>query len=277
MGWCRNRLSDVRTAAAASPARAVVLALLGGYALAALLAVATHWHMDDAGSYWNAAMRLREGGSLYFSSQDPSDATLYWYAPWFALVWVPLTWLPHGLVIAGWATVLVGSLAYLLWPRTRTPAAIAISLLLFPDLLRSVSTGNVQVGMLALVAWGLSRRSGPVAIALAASLKVFPLLLAIILVGRRRWWAAAACLTLTGILVAPILAFDLSGYPQRQITAPLPLPLMFALAFVALLVAVSSKRYRNLGAAILVMFANPSWAPGTSGFLALPLTQPKDD
>lgn len=245
-----------------APARAFVFAILLGYAIAATAAVATHWHFEDVGSYWNAALRLQSGAPLYFRSANLSDSSLYWYAPWFAALWVPLTQLPRDLVMLGWGVMQLGALAYLLWP-SRHPASLALSLLLLPDLLRSASTGNVQVPMLALVLIGLRSRWGPVAIGVAASLKVIPILFAVLYGWRKGLVATAVAMTLT----APILLFDLSVYPIRALATPLPLPLMWLVAAGGL--ALARTRYRTLGVVVAVLFVNPTWAAGTIGFLAL--------
>lgn len=244
-----------------APARALVFAILLGYAIAATAAVATHWHFEDAGSYWNAALRLQSGAPLYFRSANLSDSALYWYAPWFAALWVPMTHLPRDLVMLGWGTLEVAALAYLLWP-SRHPASSALSLLLLPDLLRSASTGNVQVPMLALVLIGLRSRWGPVAIGVAASLKVIPILFAVLYGWRKALIATAVAVA----LALPILFFDLSAYPKRALATPLPLPLMWLVAAGGL--ALARTRYRMLGAVVAVLFVNPTWAAGTIGFLA---------
>src|SRR6187401_1183743 len=48
------------------------------------------WH-----AYYGAAERLREGAPLYPPVPDPSGESVYRYAPWFAVLWVPLTLLPR--------------------------------------------------------------------------------------------------------------------------------------------------------------------------------------
>ena len=60
--------------------------------------------------------------------------------------------------------------------------------------------------------WGVERRSGPIWIALGASLKAVPLALALVYAGRGEWRKAAVAAGLTALLVAPMLLFDLSGY-----------------------------------------------------------------
>ena len=61
---------------------------------------------------------------------------------------------------------------------------------------------------------GVERRSGPLWIALAASMKIFPILLALVYAGRRQWWAFGATVVITAFLWLPaFLLYDLSTYP----------------------------------------------------------------
>jgi hypothetical protein len=195
-----------------NPARAVSLAIATGYALIAIWVVPLDWDFRDADAYWEAGERLRSGEPLYFSvPADPSDPTIYRYAPWFAWLWVPLTYLPYGLVMALWAALLVGAAIWLVWPNWGSPASVALSLLLLPYLLAITSTGNVQTLMLAGIAYGLTSRWGPVIVGMAASLKVWPLLYA------AYWWRqpsrVALAVGVAALLILPALAYDLSAYP----------------------------------------------------------------
>jgi hypothetical protein len=195
-----------------NPARALVLAIAMAYALIAMLVIPIHWGFQDAEAYWQAGERFRSGEPLYFSvPADPSYPTIYRYAPWFALLWVPLTYLPHELVMALWDTLLVGAAMWLVWPNWRSPASVALSLLLLPYLLKVTSTGNVQSLMLAAIAYGLTSRWGPIVVGMAASLKGWPLLFA------AYWWRQpsriAFAVGVAALLILPALAFDLSAYP----------------------------------------------------------------
>lgn len=195
-----------------NPARALVLAIAMAYALIAILVIPIHWGFQDAGAYWQAGERLRSGEPLYFSvPADPSYPTIYRYAPWFAWLWVPLTYLPHALVMALWDTLLVVAAIWLVWPNWRSPASVALSLLLLPYLLKVTSTGNVQSLMLAAIAYGLTSRWGPIVVGMAASLKGWPLLFA------AYWWRqpsrVAFAVGVAALLILPALAFDLSAYP----------------------------------------------------------------
>lgn len=194
--------------------RAVVFAILIAYALAAVIAVTTHWYFEDADAYWHAAERLRSGEPLYVGGG--AEPWTYRYAPWFALAWVPASYLPHGLVMAVWAVLLALSAAWLAWPDWRSPASVALTLLVLPDLIRVTSTGNVQPLLLAAVAYGMTSRWGPLLIGAAASLKGWPILFAL------PWWdrRILVAVAVAALLVAPLL-LDSTGYPtSRELFTP---------------------------------------------------------
>lgn len=199
-------------------AHKLALAILILLAALSLLAVTTHWYFEDAGAYWEGAMRLREGEPLYVDHVIGPE--LYRYAPWFAWVWMPLTFLPESVVMAGWAVILVGSAAWLVWPDWRNRYSVALSLLIFPDLARVTSTGNVQPLLLALIAATLLTRWGPVVIGAMASLKAWPLLFAGWYGWKRQWDRLGVAVLVAVVLTLPALAFDLSAYPERPLVTP---------------------------------------------------------
>lgn len=162
----------------------------------------------DINAYWNAALRIREGLPLYVATDNVHQGDLYRYAPWFAVAWVPLTFLPFTLVIVLWELALTtAALAVCAdaWQRNRL-------LVLFcgPPLIWSVAYGNVQPLLIAALYFGVQRRSGPLWIALCGSLKAAPILLVLVYLGRRQWTRAVVCLAVFAVLVAPMLL--LPGY-----------------------------------------------------------------
>jgi hypothetical protein len=198
-------------AAAARLGRLVVVALIIAIGLFNLYQAVTNWTLSDAGAYWEAAMRLREGGELYpaLSSVDASE--VYRYAPWFAWLTVPVTFLPMAPAGALWSAVLLAASVWALVPLVRARAWLLVAL--FGPILVGISAvGNVHPLLIAVLVHGVERRSGPLAIALAASLKIFPLLLALVYAGRREWWRLAASVVLAAVLWAPALAHGLSAY-----------------------------------------------------------------
>ncbi len=197
------------------------LALLVGLASYALLTYALSREVGaDVAAYWNAAERLREGQPLYVPG-EPNASDLYRYAPWFAAAWIPLTYLPHDAVVAGWVGLMVvaalATCVPLLW---RGPTGWAAFAIFMPLQLQGAIFGNVQPLLVLMLMWGVERRSGPLWIALAASLKAVPLALALVYAGRGELGKAAWSLALTLILIAPMLLFDLASYPDQPRPEP---------------------------------------------------------
>jgi hypothetical protein len=193
-------------------ARWAVLLMLGVFAALwtwVILSGGIGPFLSDVDAYWEAGLRLRSGEPLYSPQLDPDAAAAYRYAPWFAWLWIPLTFLPQPIAYGVWGAVVVVSFGVLLWP-IRGHAAL---LLIAPLVLSSVWVGNVQAPMIALLILALGSRAEPAAIAIAASLKAAPILFALVYLGRRDWGRLALTLALTLLLVAPMLLYDLAAYP----------------------------------------------------------------
>lgn len=238
-----------------------LLAAIGALWAAMILLGWTSTPLGDFDAYWQAGERVRSGAPLYFTPADPLDGTIYRYAPWFTWVWAPLTYLPEQLVKAAWAVLLALSGIYSLHRVWRHP----VIFLLGPAMLAAVYYGNVQALMVAGLVFGLERRSGPVWIALAASLKAVPILFVLVYLGRREWAKAAWTLGLTALLVAPMLAYDLSAYPVSGQGAGLYVaaPVVWALVTLAGMgatVYLARSRYAWLAAASTVLVALPRFA-----------------
>jgi hypothetical protein len=131
----------------------------------------------------------------------------------------------------------------------------------------------VQPLLLAGLVIGVERRTGPLWIAIAASLKATPILLVAVYLGRREWWRAGAAVGLTALLALSMLAFDLSHYPTDVGAAAGPLPSWLALALAALATIVSfvlaRTRYAWLAASAAVLLAIPRWSYYQPSFLLL--------
>lgn len=192
----------------------LAIGLLALFAIGDLWVLRGNWGFEDVRAYWEAALRLREGLPLYGGTDDPNSYGVFRYAPWFAWMWVPLTYLPRLAAELLWGGILAASsLAVLVaLVRLRTAAAVALALLLLPMFFSLVQVGNVQPLLVAALAFGVSRRSGPVWIAAAASIKATPILYTFIYVARRQWTRVAVTLLATAILLAPLLLADVSGY-----------------------------------------------------------------
>jgi hypothetical protein len=203
----------------------------------------------DVTAYWNAAERLRNGETLYAAgAANASD--LYRYAPWFAFAWVPLTYLPVEAVTSAWVGLMVAAALVSTVPLLRLgPTGWAACAIFLPLQLQGAIFGNVQPLMVLLLMWTVNRRSGPVWIAVCASLKATPLALALVYAGRGEWRRAALATAITAVLVAPMLFFDLSGYstdpgPNQDSLAGVTLFLYVPIAIAALVVTYRFARTR---------------------------------
>lgn len=192
----------------------LAIGLLFAFALANLWLQMGNWGFEDVGAYWEAAFRLRDGLPLYGGPGHPDSYRVFRYAPWFAYLWVPLTYLPRQAAEIIWATGLGAASLAVLWAlvRLRTAATLALALVLVPWFLSLVQVGNVQPLVVAMLAFGISRRSGPLWIALAASIKAVPILYLLIYAARREWARIGIALAATALLVLPVLLTGATGY-----------------------------------------------------------------
>jgi alpha-1,2-mannosyltransferase len=204
-------------------AQRFVVTLLFAMMIVRLWLIATDWNFGDINAYWLAAERIKHGEPLYLGSLDPDSYRVFRYAPWFAWLWVPLTYLPRTLVEWGWAAILaVASGAILVGLlRLRSAAAWALASIMAPWLLSLVQVGNIQPLVVATLGYGISRWSGPIWIGISASLKLVPLEFVLVYVARREWRRVVLSALVTALLLAPMLLFDLSGYttaPGRSLS-----------------------------------------------------------
>jgi hypothetical protein len=257
----------------------LAIALLIAYAAIAIAAIAQNWYYFDARGYWDTGLSLRNGDELYPPVVDQDDPFVYRYAPWFAWLWVALTFLPQGLVFAGWGVALTAASAWLLWQLPRNATGLVLALIFGPMLLRVVSQGNVQPLMVAALTWGLMRASGPLWVALGASLKIVPIVFAALYLVRREYARAAISLALTVVLWLPAVAYGLSDYPTSVGGEAFPFGWFTFLIAAAALAAVfvAPSRYRPLAAGLAVTFASPRWIPYNPTYLMVGLPHNTDD
>jgi Glycosyltransferase family 87 len=245
-----------------------VLALLFGTMLIRVALIWNAWGFEDVNAYWLAAHRLRDGQPLYLGSLNPDSYLVFRYTPWFAWLWVPLSYLPKELVTAAWGAILGGASIAILagLAQLRRPAAFALAFIVTPWLLSLVQVGNIQPLVVATLAFGITRRSGPLWIGIAASLKGAPILWALTYLAHRDWGRVAASVAVTAVLVAPLLLFDLSGYTTNPgasyslyyYVSPLAwIIAAFASTAVALLLAWRRSPYVWVAAALAVMLVPP--------------------
>ena len=237
----------------------------------------------DADAYWLAEQRLREGLPLYGGS-GREETEIYRYAPWFAFAWVPLTYLPQEAAYAVWRGMLLLATAAAVWPLVRrpTPAAVVLTVLLGGVLVSSLPSANVTPLVVGMLTVGLRSRVGPILLGMAASLKLFPLLLLAGFVAERRWIAAAVAVGVASLLWLNILAFDVLLYTQiggpsfyvggvslYNVSPVLWLLTAGGILLVILALAVARSRWTWLASAAAIPLAVPRvWLPDAGYLLA---------
>src|SRR5437879_4274932 len=163
---------------------AVALGWLG-YTLASWFLT---WNPADAGAYYSAAQRMLAGLPLY-SATNPEAHEVYRYAPWFAVLWVPLTAFPEPVVAHVWSLLMLAASAIAVWPVVRlgTPAAITLSALLGAFLAETAMFGNAHPLVVALLVWSIRSRTAPVWVGVATSMKLVAILFVLHCAGRGAW------------------------------------------------------------------------------------------
>lgn len=219
------------------------------------------WPLGDMDVYLAAAQRLRDGDPLYVAGDVAVNS--FWYAPWYAVLWVPLTFLPREVVAVVWSAILLGASAAVsasLWAMGRRGAVLA--LLVGPALFAVSAGGNVQALMLLALLQGVNRPWGPVAVAGAASLKFAPILLVVAYVARGEWRRALVTVGLAAVLLVPAAAMGITDVGVRSEAAPSLLgvsPVLYGVA-VSAAVAVTllgRRQHAVLGAATAAVLALP--------------------
>ena len=202
----------------APPHRVARLARLALFALAvtgALAGLGVLWlhlasdPLADVRAYYDAAARLNAGQPLYPPGQDVNGSTAYFYPPLFAILFRPLALLPYEVAAVAWEGIVIASFVatlYLLGLRRRE-TWIAVGLLGVPIAWTLVvAQGHAVVTLLLTI-------GSPFGVALAAHMKLFPLLAGAWFVGRRDWRRSAA---LAG-WVAALAVVQLILEPQATI------------------------------------------------------------
>ena len=184
------------------------LAVIG--AIAGFLVAWMHIVNDplaDAHAYYEAARRLNLGQPLYPAGADPNGNEIYLYPPLLAIALRPLALLGFPLFAAVWEAVIVLSFVLLLRQLgvRRSNTWLAVGILGIP-IGWALTVAQAHVPFTLLLALGQ-----PWSIALAANLKLTPVLIAIWWLGRRNFEAFAAFLVWLVLLVLVQVVLDTSG------------------------------------------------------------------
>lgn len=209
-GWIRDRGGITVPRRVVRLARIVALAVIIAITLANIVWAVEDWHLHDMNVYWTAGEMFRNTGNPYTLAPGVDDNSVYRYAPWFALLWMPFTELPRMAVNVVWSTALIVTSVAAVWPLLRVGgrSSLPFATLLFGIFFGMAAGGNVHGLMIAWLVFGVERRSGPIWIALAASLKAVPILYVLVYAGRGEWRKVFEAAALTAVLVAPMLLFD---------------------------------------------------------------------
>lgn len=153
--------------------------------------------LADAHAYYEAATRLNNGQPLYPANLDPNGNHIYLYPPLLAIALRPLALLPFEWFALAWELIVVGAFVALVrYLGVRRRATwLAIGLLGVP-IGWALTIAQAHVPMTLLLALGQ-----PWSIAIAANLKLTPVLIAIFWLGRRDFQSFFAFLVWTGLLV----------------------------------------------------------------------------
>ncbi len=258
-------------------ARNLSLAVSVAWLLYTLASWFLAWNPADAGAYYDAAERLRTGAPLY-PAVSPEAHEVYRYAPWFAAAWIPITALPRDLALHAWSLLMLVASIVAVWPLLRRPSwtSVILAVLCAQVLVETAMFGNAHPLVVATLSLTITRRSGPFWVGVAISLKLVPLLFALVWLVRGEWRKALVAIGTAGVLWLPALAFDLSHYVVSPGTGLLSLyavsPVLWlvgALVSAAWLgyALLTRSRFMWTSAAILMFLGPPRVATSYLAFL----------
>ena len=187
---------------------AFALAVIGG--IAGVLVALMHVVNDpaaDAVAYYEAASRLNAGQPLYPAGIDPSSNHIYLYPPLLAVALRPLALLPYAWFAVVWELAVIASFVALLryLGVRRKSVWIAIGILGVP-IGWALTVAQAHVPLTYLLALGQ-----PWSIALAANLKLTPVLIAIWWLGRRDFQSFVAFLVWLTLLALVQVVLEPGG------------------------------------------------------------------
>ena len=151
-------------------------------------ALILHLRLDplaDVRAYYDAGARLNAGLPLYVQPAGTDDPAFYRYPPLLAIAFRPLALLPFETAALIWeALLLVLFAGTIVRMGLRNEWTWMVLGWLAAPIAWSLAIGQAQVAVTFLVALG-----SPWAVALAANIKILPILVAIYWIGRRDWAA----------------------------------------------------------------------------------------
>jgi Glycosyltransferase family 87 len=236
----------------ATPSRVARLAFLGVVGLLTVLLLTrigqafTRWDGVDLDVYRRAGHEwLAHGNPYHF--EGTAGVASYRYAPWFAVLWIPLSLLPRDLIEVAWSiTLLLASGAVVVsLVRENGESGLPLALLGAALLVSTIAGGNVQPLIVAAVYFSLHRPSGPIWVGIAASLKIVPILYIIPWIARREWSKAAAAVFVMALLLTPAGLLTLPADISRPGAGEYPwLVLWLVVATLGVVAAVVTARTR---------------------------------
>jgi hypothetical protein len=169
--------------------RRIRYVLIGAAVLGTIIGLDTlvlHLRVDplaDVRAYYDAGARLNAGEPLYVQPATTDDAAFYRYPPLLAIAFRPLALLPYEDAALIWEAIVIASFALtVVRLGLRQERTWLLLGWLAPTIAWSIAVGQAQVPMTLLLAIG-----SPLAVALAANLKLLPALVAIFWLARREW------------------------------------------------------------------------------------------
>lgn len=247
-------------------ARQIAFAVVVAWLIYTLASWFVAWNPADAGAYYDAAQRLRDGEPLY-PAVNPEAHEVYRYAPWFAFAWIPVTMLPRDAALHVWSLLMLVVSVLAVWPLLRHPtwASVILAGLCAQVLIETAMFGNAHPLVVAMLSLTVTRRSGPFWVGVATSLKLVPLVIAVVWLFRGEWAKALVAIGTAAALWLPALAFDLTHYVANPGTGLLSLyaisPWAWAIAAVVsaawLGYAILTRSRLTWTAAAVLMFLGP--------------------
>ena len=121
--------------------------------------------------------------------------------------------------------------------------------------------------VIAALVWGTPRWSGPASIGVTASLKIAPIIYALIYIGRRQWGRLILSVAIAAFLWAPALLYDLENYPTDpgdsfsalSLVGPVPWLLLVGI-FAVGAIAFARTRHAWVAGSVAVISAVPRLA-----------------